>query len=100
MCTLVLSALPASIVLAYYAYKGQHFLVDLKKLEQDLMLVKTQERHQSQLMDQLKNAAGGNRGKWKYQHDQVCWFSNHEETEEGRCYEPCCLSSGALSALC
>lgn len=62
MCTRVLSALPASIVLVYYyAYKGQHFPVDLKRLKKDLMLVKTQERCQSQLIHQLKNIASGKR---------------------------------------
>ncbi len=50
MCTLVLQMLRSSIVLAYFVYNGQHFPMELIRLEQDLMLVEMQEK-QSHLME-------------------------------------------------
>lgn len=64
MCTVVLGVLLASIILAYYVYKGQPFLVDLKALEQDLMLVESKEKYCRHLMDWIKKGLGKTGCQW------------------------------------
>ena len=63
MCTFVLSALPMSLSTAYWASKGVHFPTCLKKLQQDLELVETQQMCHEKIMDQLRTAAGGSKKK-------------------------------------
>ena len=61
MCTNILAALPSELSMAYWASKGEHFPTDLRKLEEDLVLVETQVRQQEQqerLLDELRVKVG------------------------------------------
>lgn len=70
MCTLVLSALLSSIVLASYMYKGQRFPMDLKRLKQDLMYVEMQKEMPKPLDGTTQEYSQREKGcQWRHQHD-------------------------------
>ena len=58
MCTILITTLPLRMSTAYYASKGQHFPQDMKKLEEDLILVEAQVQRQDKIMRELRSQAG------------------------------------------
>jgi hypothetical protein len=58
MCTNILTALPSELSMAYWASKGEHFPTDLRKLEEDLVLVETQVRKQERFLNKLRVKVG------------------------------------------
>ena len=58
MCTNVISTLPLKMSTVYYSSKGQHFPQDIKKLEEDLILVKGQVKRQDKIINELRAKAG------------------------------------------
>jgi len=58
MCTNIIGALPVPMSTAYYASKGQHFPVCMKKLEEDLILIEASVQRQHKMMNDLRARAG------------------------------------------
>ena len=75
---------------------------DSKRLEHDLMLVETQKKHQSRLMEQLKNVAQGKR--YTSESTDTMEYTGFcipkKVREEKATMSATHLSSEALSALC
>ena len=58
MCTNVISTLPLKMSTVYYSSKGQHFPQDIKKLEEDLILVEGQVKRQDKIINELRAKVG------------------------------------------
>ena len=58
MCTHVIAALPTDLSVAYWAAKGMHFPINLRKLQEDLKRVEAQQRRNALAIDQLRIKAG------------------------------------------
>ena len=58
MCTHVIAALPIDLSVAYWATKGMHFPISLKKLQEDLKRVEAQHKRNAHAIDQLRIKAG------------------------------------------
>ena len=58
LCSIVLNALPKSLAGSYWAHKGKHIPVDLKKLEDDLEVIERQEAIQYNKLEDIRAKVG------------------------------------------